>query len=339
MIRLDNAGTRALSLITGQNGANVTVGFSDYTISTGAYVDTAPTCTTISSATTTSICATPASGVIRDLDYVTIYNTFAGAHAMTLQITSGSGGPFVQKDFTLQDNESITFTHGGGYVVTDANGNIKTTVTVTQRSRQVFLSGSSATYTTPANAKQIFVRMKGGGGGGAGNDGGDGAVGGDSYFASASNNARGGTLGVHGVGGADSGTAGTAQAPIISSNLIQFGAFGGSQRDGTNGGKGAPPSPPFQKVGAPGGASDVSLPTAGQANTGAGGGGGGSTGGDDGGGGGAGEYAEYYSEVSPGTTYNVVVGVGGAGGTVGSGGSRSAGANGGSGLVIVEEMG
>ena len=125
MIRLDEAGTRALSLITAQNGASVTVGFSDYTIATGAYVDTAPTCTTISSATTTSICATPASGVIRDIDYIAIYNTFAGSHAMTLQITSGSGGPFVQKDFTLLDNESMNYSHGTGYQFFDANGNLK----------------------------------------------------------------------------------------------------------------------------------------------------------------------------------------------------------------------
>lgn len=126
MIRLDNAGTRALSLITAQNGADVTVGFSDYTIATGAYVDSAPTLTTISSATTTTICATPASGVIRDIDYVNVKNTFAGSHTMTLQITSGSGGPFVQKTFTLLQNESITFTHGGGYEALSANAGIKT---------------------------------------------------------------------------------------------------------------------------------------------------------------------------------------------------------------------
>ena len=125
MIRLDEAGTRALSLITAQNGASVTVGFSDYTIATGAYVDSAPTCTTISSATTTSICATPASGAIRDIDYVNIKNTFAGSHTMTLQITSGSGGPFVQKTFTLLQDESITFTHGGGYSGFTAAAGIK----------------------------------------------------------------------------------------------------------------------------------------------------------------------------------------------------------------------
>lgn len=125
MIVLDNAGTRALSLINTQNGANVEVNFSDYTTSTGAYARGVPTLTTISSGTTTSICATPASGVIRDIDYVNIYNTFAGAQNFTVQITSGSGGPFVLVFATLAQNESLNYTHGSGWCALDANGNRK----------------------------------------------------------------------------------------------------------------------------------------------------------------------------------------------------------------------
>jgi len=125
MIVLDNAGTRALSLINTQNGANVEVCFSDYTTSTGAYARGVPTLTTISSATTTSICATPASGVIRDVDYVNIYNTYAGSQTFTVQITSGSGGPFVLVYATLAQNESLNYTHGSGWCALDANGNRK----------------------------------------------------------------------------------------------------------------------------------------------------------------------------------------------------------------------
>ena len=125
MIVLDSAGTRALSLINTQNGANVEVNFSDYTTTTGVYARGVPTLTTISSGTTTSICATPAASTIRDIDYVNIYNTYAGSQNFTVQITSGSGGPFVLIFATLAQNESLNYTHGSGWCAMDANGNRK----------------------------------------------------------------------------------------------------------------------------------------------------------------------------------------------------------------------
>ena len=125
MIVLDNAGTRALSLINTQNGANVEVNFSDYTTTTGVYARGVPTLTTISSGTTTSICATPAASTIRDIDYVNIYNTYAGSQNFTVQITSGSGGPFILVFATLAQNESLNYTHGTGWCALDANGNRK----------------------------------------------------------------------------------------------------------------------------------------------------------------------------------------------------------------------
>jgi len=141
MIVLDNAGTRALSLINTQNGANVEVCFSDYTTSSAAYSRGVPTLTTISSATTTSICATPASGTIRDIDYVNIYNTYAGSQNFTVQITSGSGGPFILVFATLLQNESLNYTHGSGWCALDANGN-----------RKEATSSTFATLTVTGNA-------------------------------------------------------------------------------------------------------------------------------------------------------------------------------------------
>ena len=125
MIVLDNAGTRALSLINTQNGANLEVNFSDYTTTTGVYARGVPTLTTISSGTTTSVCATPAASTIRDIDYVNIYNTYAGSQNFTVQITSGSGGPFILVFATLAQNESLNYTHGSGWCAMDANGNRK----------------------------------------------------------------------------------------------------------------------------------------------------------------------------------------------------------------------
>lgn len=126
MIKVDAAGTRRLSLITTQNGAQTYVGGSSFDTSTNAYTALAPVYTTISSATTTSIDAAPASGTISDYDAVNIKNTYAGDHTMTLQVTSGSGGPFVLKVFTLGTDESMNYAHGTGFQFFDADGNLKT---------------------------------------------------------------------------------------------------------------------------------------------------------------------------------------------------------------------
>ena len=71
--------------------------------------------------------------------------------------------------------------------VTGPAGN---TTTLAVHTRQVFLSGTSATYTTPANCKQLFVRAKGGGAGalGSSSDGTDtnGGTGGVTTFNSIS---------------------------------------------------------------------------------------------------------------------------------------------------------
>src|SRR5258706_16449805 len=72
-------------------------------------------------------------------------------------------------------------------------------------SRQVKLSGTAATYNTPANCRQLRIRMVGGGGGGGPYNGGvAGGGGGDTSFNSVV--AKGGSGG--GVGSASIGTSG-----------------------------------------------------------------------------------------------------------------------------------
>ena len=127
MIKADAAGTRRLSLITTQNGAQTYVGGSSYLTTDGSYSPLVPVYSTITSATTTSIDAAPASNTISDYDAVNIKNTYAGDHAMTLQVTSGSGGPFVLKTFTLANGESMNYAHGTGFQFFDAEGNLKVT--------------------------------------------------------------------------------------------------------------------------------------------------------------------------------------------------------------------
>ena len=201
---------------------------------------------------------------------------------------------------------------------------------------QIFTSGSSATYTTPANVKWVRVRMVGGGGGGGGIGGSTaptGATGGTTSFNSIT--AIGGTGGSSAIGsvGGAGGTGGSGTAIRINGadggtavgttgvNIPGNGGMGGASAFGGGGAVG-----PINFTG-----------SAGATNT--GGGGAGASGsastiaGANGGGGG--EYAEFIIN-NPSATYTYTVGAGGAGG-IGTGANAVTGGAGAAGRIIVEE--
>jgi hypothetical protein len=214
--------------------------------------------------------------------------------------------------------------------------------------RQVFLSGTSATYTTPAGVRRIVVREKGGGGGSAGsassaNDATAGGNGGTTIFNSI--NANGGTgspKGTHALGtsgmGVAGGTGGTGTASVRIAGASSGGAqvqWASSTECYLSGGMGGGAGGGVGGIGATAG-------TAGIANSGGGGGGasspvavfaslsvlGVSPGG------GEGEYAEITID-SPASTYTYTVGAAGTAGSAGT--SGAAGTAGGSGFIVVDE--
>lgn len=232
----------------------------------------------------------------------------------------------------------------GKWYYKNADGNIYTLATVEGAqviTRQVFITGTAATYTTPAGVRQLRVRLFGGGGAGSGT-GTTGPNNGTAGNATSFNSivAAGGSAGVNISGGAG-GTGGTGTASMRMSGIA---GGNGAQllANGTNtylvGGNGA-----GQGGGVGGGASDSgSAGGAGIVNTGAGGGGGGAQQQSfstisayyQGAGGGQGEYVEYNIN-SPAGSYTYTVGAVANGG--GAGTSGAAGGNGGSGLIVVDE--
>ncbi|MCG3177409.1 MAG: hypothetical protein MOGMAGMI_02383 [Candidatus Omnitrophica bacterium] len=190
------------------------------------------------------------------------------------------------------------------------------------------LTSGSGTYNTPANARQLIVRMVGGGGGGGGGGttgSGYGGVGGDTSFnsvvakggdAGAPTGGSGGTGGVNGTGTASlrcGGNSGVNGFPAWSAGGSPAGGVGGGSVFAGSGGSGA----------------------AGRANTGAGGSGGPSSGVATGGGGGGGEYVELIIN-SPAASYSYAVGAGGSAGVAGT--SGFVGGAGGSGVIVVTEI-
>ena len=133
MIRLPYTGTYSLELITAQNGANVVVCYSD---ATGTAYDGGTQATTIVSATTTTICNTPAASTVRDIDEINIKNTYAGSHTITVQIdANGTNYPIIIT--ALQADESLNYTHGSGWQCKDANGNTKASALTSMTSAQL----------------------------------------------------------------------------------------------------------------------------------------------------------------------------------------------------------
>ena len=199
--------------------------------------------------------------------------------------------------------------------------------------RQVLTSGT--TYTTPANVRQLKIRMVGGGGGGAG--GGNAAYAGGNGTATSFNS----IVAAFGVGGQNSGAQNSASGngtgtasfrvpggvggPCGTSLLSTLNGIGGMGANSAFGGGAA------AGTFAAGGASAST-------NSGAGGGGGGDSAASSaysGGGGGAGEYVEIIIN-APSTTYTYAIGAGGTGSAAGATGTN--GGNGGTGLIIVDEF-
>lgn len=195
----------------------------------------------------------------------------------------------------------------------------------TQPTRQSFTSGSG-TYTTPANATRIYVRMLGGGAGGSGSGTTPGNSSGMTSTTFSTLTAANGAAAASSSGG--TGGAGTnGDVNITGGSGANVGAFtnayGGQGGISVFGGAG-PGGPPSTDG------------KAAIANTGGGGGGGGQTVNNAaGGGGGAGAYVEKII-LAPAATYSYVVGAGGSAGTAGTGGNN--GGAGGSGIIIVDEF-
>lgn len=194
---------------------------------------------------------------------------------------------------------------------------------------QRFLSGTAATYTTPANVKWIRIRMVGGGGGG-----GEGGNTGTSTSGTAST-FSGGTLSAGGgIGLVSNGTNGGAGGTPSNGNVLSIpGGAGGGSNGATNGNAGNGGNS-YLGGGGNGGAGGTQNGSGGATNTG-GGGGGGSLSGSSAAGGGAGAYIEHIIS-SPAATYTYTVGGGGAGVSGGGAGGGDGGA-GAAGIIIVEE--
>lgn len=270
--------------------------------------------------TTTITAITLSQGVQRTVRFTGILTLTNGASLVlpgAANITTAAGDCAVFRGYAASVVRCIAFTKASGKpIVNTAN---------TQPTRQVLTSGTGATYTTPANATRINVRMVGGGGGGGGSAA-AGSNGTASTWSGGSLSAGGGTA--SGAGGTSAnGDVNLSGAAGDNTSASVANAAGGSGGGSVFGGRG---------IAGAGNAGGAGGGGAGVANTGGGGGSGGAGGGSAPAnvGGGSGGYCEKLI-ITPAATYTYTVGAGGAGGA--GGGTVASGGAGGTGIIIVDE--
>lgn len=235
---------------------------------------------------------------------------YGGASGTGTRLANGNAGQFLKSNGT-----------------TLAPSWAAATVTYTVPTVQKFISGTSQTYTTPANTLYIRVLGMGGGGGGGASVSGTGTSANTTTFGSFTAVGGGGGSGGGGIGGTGAGGGtGTADQRYTGAD----GESGDSAGTGTtvSGGHGGD-----SFIGGGGSGGQGGNGSNGKTNTGGGGGGGGGNlAATSGAGGGAGEYFDVIIG-SPSATYTYTVGTGGAG----SSGSGNHGGDGAAGIIVVYE--
>lgn len=261
---------------------------------------------------------------------VTGNSTVTGTLTVSSTLTVSAGGAAIAGNSTVTGTLTVssTLTASSGFTVSAGAVSFPTAsisnaaITNPGMTVQYLLSGTVATYTTPAGVKTLRVKAIGAGGGGGGTSG-AGGTGGTTIFNGI--NANGGGGGSNSGPGGTGGTGGTGSASFridgCDGCTPTFVAGGGSAQVGGSGGSGV-----FGGAGRGGGGAAT---TAGKANTGGGGGGSGNGSNTEAGGGASGEYFELLIQ-SPAASYTYTIPAGGTGGS-------GNGAVGGSGLIIVEE--
>jgi hypothetical protein len=135
--------------------------------------------TAIASATTTSVVASPGSGVSRNLKFLSIANTDASASdAVTVQHTDGTTVIQLQK-ITLPAGYTMTYNaDGGGWALLDKSGGVAISPLAGRFLAVTAVLTGTTTFTTGASTNTIRARLQASGGSGGGNPATAGSAGG-----------------------------------------------------------------------------------------------------------------------------------------------------------------
>ena len=178
---IGNGNTTYYTLTSGNNWE---VGIGTYTLSGTTLART--TVLASSAGGTTKITLSGTSNVFVTYPADKALYTDASGNAIALGTPASGTITNLTGTASININGTVGATTPGTGAFTTATGTSFNGSTLAVPTEQIFDSGSSATYTTPANVRQIKVRMVGGGAGGSGSgasaDGTTGAAGGTTTF-------------------------------------------------------------------------------------------------------------------------------------------------------------
>jgi hypothetical protein len=159
------AGTAALLQLITASTSIVQVQAS-YVDLSGSTVTPGTQNTSINSAATTTVVASPAASTQRTVKFLSIQNTGA-AETVTVQHTDGTTPVQLQK-LTLPSGYTLVYNEGSGWALYDASGNIQTGLGPGRWLKRTVILNGTTTFTTTSATNSIQARMVAGGGQGGG---------------------------------------------------------------------------------------------------------------------------------------------------------------------------
>ena len=179
--------TDLVQIITGSTQAiKVHASYVDLNTSTSA-ITPGRLNTSIATATTTTVVASPAASTDRTVKYLSIQNTGVAGETVTVLHTDGTT-PINLQNITLNAGYTLVYTDGGGppWTLYDANGNIQTSIGPGRWLKRTVILNGTTTFTTTSATSTIHARLQaagGQGGGGAATAGECGSGGGSGAYA------------------------------------------------------------------------------------------------------------------------------------------------------------
>lgn len=129
MLRLPNINTSLQAVLAGAIATTqpqATVSFSDDDATNATYTG-GITVTALNSTTDVTICAAPAASIVRDIDFVSIFNRDTASITLSVKYDISATDSIILT-VTLLTLETLQYVHGAGWACLDAQGRFKTSV-------------------------------------------------------------------------------------------------------------------------------------------------------------------------------------------------------------------